>query len=240
MRAHRIALAAAGMLGLLAPASARAQANPSTLLETFRPMQKDMRSSTTPRPTRPPSTPARSRRVSDQGQPFAYVLRDGQGRILRMFADTNGKKDAKGKTRLDQWSYYKDGFEVYREIDHDEDGVLDECRWLNAGGTRIAEIKDNRIVRWNRISAEEASKVLVHGLVTGNAALLETVLATPEELAALGVPQPAVEAAREAASAARKDAIKALRPRPHRLGRHDRLVAVRRHAARTSSPPTPG
>ena len=28
---------------------------------------------------------------------------------------------------MDQWSYYQDGFEVYREIDLDGDQALDEC-----------------------------------------------------------------------------------------------------------------
>ena len=39
---------------------------------------------------------------------------------------------------IDQWSYYQDGFEVYRENDLNDDKSLDECRWMNAAGTRIA------------------------------------------------------------------------------------------------------
>ncbi len=210
MRAHRFALAAAGMLGLVAPAIANAQADPSVLLDNFRPMQKDMAVDYDTPADKAAIEACKVETISTKDSPFAYVLRDGQGRILRMFADTNGKKDAEGKTRLDRWSYYKDGFEVYRELDHNEDGILDECRWLNTGGTRIAEIKDNRIARWTRISAEEASKVLVHGLVTGNAQLIETVMATPEELTTIGLPKPVVESARSSATG-RKDSIEAMR-----------------------------
>ena len=111
-----------------------------------------------------------------------YVLRDGQGKLLRRFIVARSN-------RLDQWSYYQDGFEVYREEDLDGDRALDECRWLNTGGTRIARIERGQIQAWKQITAEEASKVLVQALASGDAALLETVMATPEELAAAGVPK---------------------------------------------------
>ena len=47
---------------------------------------------------------------------------------------------------MDQWSYYQDGFEVYREIDLDGDRSLDEARWINAGGMRVATVKKGKIV----------------------------------------------------------------------------------------------
>ena len=65
-----------------------------------------------------------------QKRTVGYALRDGQGKLLRRFIITNGGK------YLNQWSYYQDGFEVYRENDLDGDRSLDECRWLNSGGTR--------------------------------------------------------------------------------------------------------
>ena len=40
-----------------------------------------------------------------------WVIRDADGRILREFVDTNGDNV------VDRWSYYKDGVEVYRDID---------------------------------------------------------------------------------------------------------------------------
>ncbi len=121
-----------------------------------------------------------------------YLLRDGQGKILRRFVI------AHGHARLDQWSYFQDGFEVYREDDLDGDRQLDECRWLNAGGSRIALLEVGKIKSWKRISPEEASKVLVQALVARDNDLLATVMATPEELKAAGLPREFVEKAQAA------------------------------------------
>ena len=97
--------------------------------------------------------------INDQKRNVGYALRDAQGKLLRRFVI------ARGGSKLDQWSYYQDGFEVYREEDLDGDQGLDECRWLNAGGMRIAQIEKGQITGWKQISAEEASKVLVQALV---------------------------------------------------------------------------
>ncbi len=127
-----------------------------------------------------------------------WALRDGQGKLLRRFIDSNGDK------RLDQWSYFQDGFEVYRQSDLDGDRRVDECRWLNAGGTRIAVVEGGKIKQWKKISAEEASKILVQALASGDLALLETVMATSDELTAAGVPKEVV--AKVAASAEKRAA----------------------------------
>lgn len=121
--------------------------------------------------------------LTEQGRVTGYLLRDGQGKVLRRFLSTKGGKG------LDQWSYYQDGFEVYRDLDLDGDRRADEVRWLNAGGTRIGTVRDNKIVGWKRISAEEASKVLVQALAAGDLGLVESVVATPEELASAGIPK---------------------------------------------------
>lgn len=134
---------------------------------------------------------------------IGYALRDGQGKLLRRFVDA----DAKGG--MDQWSYYQDGFEVYRESDLNGDRSPDECRWMNAAGTRVASVARGKITGWKRISAEEASKVFVQGLVSGDLALIETVLATPEELAGLGVPKGEVEQV-AAAATNRAEQVRAL------------------------------
>lgn len=131
----------------------------------------------------------RVEKINDPKGNVGYILRDGQGRILRKFSDTNGKRGADGHPHLDQWSYFKDGFEVYRENDLNEDNLIDECRWLNAGGTRIAEIKESKIVAWKRLSAEEAAKVLTQALATHDSALVNTVLVQAEELSELGLPK---------------------------------------------------
>src|SRR5262249_31140646 len=90
-------------------------------------------------------------------------------------------------------SFYQDGFEVYRETDLNDDKSPDECRWMNAAGTRIGVLSGGKIVAWKRISAEEASKVFVQALVAADLALLETVLATPDELEKLGIPKGEIE-----------------------------------------------
>ena len=63
-----------------------------------------------------------------QKKAIGYALRDGQGKLLRRFADADGKGG------MDQWSYYQDGFEVYRETDLNNDRGPDECRWLKPRG----------------------------------------------------------------------------------------------------------
>src|SRR5262249_36256099 len=157
MRALRTTLAATALLGI-APAWSSAQYTPADLLSKFQPRQRGVEYDT---PADKAAIDACTVETVSQGKKsVGFALRDGQGKLLRRFIDTNGvETKRKGETKpyphLDQWSYYLDGFEVYRENDLDEDGALDECRWLNAGGTRIARLKAGQIAEWKRISAEE-------------------------------------------------------------------------------------
>lgn len=155
-------------------------------------------------------------RLEDLKNGAGWEVKDGQGKLLRRFADTNGKvtkrdRDPKATTHIDQWSYFRDGFEVYREVDLDEDGGLDEVRWLNQGGIRIGTVRGNKLVAWKRLSPEEATKVYVTALVARDAAMLETVIATPEELKSLGMPDAAVQEAGTAATARAKSPAEAFR-----------------------------
>lgn len=134
---------------------------------------------------------------------IGYALKDGQGKLLRKFINTDDNP------KLDQWSYYADGFEVYRELDLDGDMRIDEIRWLNAGGTRTAIIKGGRVAGWKRISAEEASKVLVMALNAGDVELLETVMASAGELGGLGLPRALVDQA-AAGAGQRKEQMQAI------------------------------
>src|SRR5207253_2260543 len=45
------------------------------------------------------------------GNQTGWVVRGPSGQILREFVDTNGDNV------VDRWSYFKDGIEVYRDID---------------------------------------------------------------------------------------------------------------------------
>ncbi len=192
MRSPWRTLASASLL-IMAPAVAEAQNTPRKLLEIAPALKKGVDFDT-------PADPAAINACkvetvfSAPKKAIGYALRDGQGRLLRKFVDSDGNGF------MDQWSFYQDGFEVYRETDRTNDKSPDECRWLNSGGTRLGVLKDGKVTAWKRISAEEASKVLVQALVAGDLALLETVLATPDELAKLGVPKGEIDQVTAAAA----------------------------------------
>jgi thiol-disulfide isomerase/thioredoxin len=204
MRSLRCCVPVFCWLLVLAPVSALAQPAPSDLLK-FRPTLPSVDADT---PTDPAAINAcKVETVVVQNRSIGYALRDGQGKLLRRFVDNDGN----GK--MDQWSYYQDGFEVYRENDLDGNRSLDEARWLNAGGTRTADVVKGKVASWKQISAEEASKVLVQGLVqaqaNGDLSLLETVMATPAELMAAGLPKDVTDRV-AAAVASRAEKVDAL------------------------------
>ena len=112
----------------------------------------------------------------------AWVVRADDGRILRAFADTNNDRV------VDRWSYYKDGIEVYRDIDADNNSKADQARWLGEAGSRwgIDDNEDGTIDRWQTISAEEATAEIVAALATGNVRGFTRLLPSREELEAAG------------------------------------------------------
>src|SRR5207245_7871750 len=61
--------------------------------------------------------------------------------------------------KIDVWSYYKDGKEVYREIDSTFTGKPDQYRWFNDGGAKwgVDETKDGKIKFWKVIEIGRAS-----------------------------------------------------------------------------------
>ena len=68
-------------------------------------------------------------RQEDQ-RPRGLDCRESRRRDLRKFVDTNDDNV------VDQWSYYKDGVEVYRDIDSNYNGKADQYRWFHTGGSR--------------------------------------------------------------------------------------------------------
>ena len=119
---------------------------------------------------------------------MGWVVESPEGLILRKFIDTNGDNV------VNQWSYYKDGVEVYRDIDSDFNGKPDQYRWLNAGGTRwgvdkrdAKKIETGKIEYWRAISAEEATAEAVAALATRNVERFRRLLLTPGELQSLGL-----------------------------------------------------
>ena len=116
------------------------------------------------------------------GKP-GYVVFDGAGRVLRQFFDTN--KDGS----LDQWSYFKNGIEVYRDIDSNFDKRTDQYRWLGSSGTRwgLDPNQDGIIDQWKMISAEEAAEEVFQSVRTGDGDRFQLLLPTEEELEAMNL-----------------------------------------------------
>ncbi len=117
------------------------------------------------------------------GSGTGWVVRDPAGRLLRRFVDSNNDNV------VDLWCYYKNGVEVYRDIDGDFNGKADQYRWFNMAGTRhgIDKNEDGRIDAWKSISAEEVTAELVRALADRDADRFVRLLITPEEIEALGV-----------------------------------------------------
>ena len=89
-------------------------------------------------------------KMEKEGGLNAWVVRGSRGEVLRSFADTNGDKV------VDRWSYFKDGIEVYRDIDADFNSKADQARWVNMGGTRwgMDEDENGTLDAWKSLSAE--------------------------------------------------------------------------------------
>ncbi|HEY2841431.1 MAG TPA: thioredoxin-like domain-containing protein [Pirellulales bacterium] len=117
------------------------------------------------------------------GGQTGWVVRDGGGQILRRFVDTNTDNT------VDQWSYFQDGLEVYRDVDSDFNGKPDQTRWFNTAGVRwgLDTNEDGRIDRWKEISAEEVSAEVVRAMADKDVARFNRLLITPEELRGLGL-----------------------------------------------------
>ena len=112
-----------------------------------------------------------------------WVVQGPAGEMMRRFVDSNGDN------KVDLWCYYKNGIEVYRDIDSDGNGKADQYRWLGTAGTRWAvdRDEDGRIDSWKSISAEEVSYELVESMRHRDPARFQRVLLTADELDGLGL-----------------------------------------------------
>jgi thiol-disulfide isomerase/thioredoxin len=121
--------------------------------------------------------------VKKIGGQDGWIVEDQNGKTLRRFLDTNGDKT------VDVWCYYKDGIEVYRDIDSNFNGKADQYRWFNTGGTRWAvdANEDGAIDSWKGISAEEATAEIVAALATRDFDRFARVALTADELQSLGL-----------------------------------------------------
>jgi thiol-disulfide isomerase/thioredoxin len=112
-----------------------------------------------------------------------WEVHNDKNQLLRRFIDTNGDK------KIDQWCYYKDGIEVYRDIDSDFNEKADQYRWLGTAGLRwgLDKNEDGRIDHWKMISPEEVTAEVVEALRKRDVDAFLRVLLKPDELRALGL-----------------------------------------------------
>lgn len=110
-----------------------------------------------------------------------WIVRDPAGRTLRVFLDTD--KD----NALDQWSFFRNGLEVYRDIDTTKNNKPDQHRWVGTAGIRwgVDANEDGKIEAWKMISGDEAATEAFHAVREGDAARFAALLLTAEELAGL-------------------------------------------------------
>jgi len=112
-----------------------------------------------------------------------WIVESPEGVILRKFVDTNNDNI------VDQWSYYKDGVEVYRDIDSKFTGKADQFRWFHTAGSRwgVDTNGSGKISTWKVLSAEEATAEIVAALAKSDADRFAPVLLDPAELPSLGL-----------------------------------------------------
>lgn len=112
-----------------------------------------------------------------------FVIYDKSGRLLRLFFDVNRDGD------LDSYSYYKDGVEIYRDIDTNFDKKPDQFRWMGSAGLRHGiDVDGNRSIdRWQKISASELAEEVFHSIRTSDSARFKKVLISSDELKALSL-----------------------------------------------------
>jgi thiol-disulfide isomerase/thioredoxin len=129
-----------------------------------------------------------------------WVVEGPDGATLRKFIDTNGDN------KVDQWSFYLDGVEVYRDIDSKFSGKADQFRWLNASGSRwgVDENGDEKIDSWRILSPEEATSETVAALANRVSDRFASVLLTPGELQSLGLGNEFAETLKNRIDKARK------------------------------------
>ncbi len=120
---------------------------------------------------------------ANRGQAKGFLVSGPGGQPLRWFADTNQDN------RLDRWSYYNAGVEVYRESDSNANGTADEYRWLSTEGMRwgIDQDEDGQIDSWKMISAEEVTAEAVRATAARDPEKFQLLLITEQEIRELGL-----------------------------------------------------
>lgn len=118
-----------------------------------------------------------------------WVLKDAKGTILRRFVDTNSDN------RPDVFSFYKDGQEVYREVDSKFSGKPDRFYWLNTAGSKIGVSKagNGQIDTWLALSLEELTQEVLKAVATKDFNRYAALLVNDDDLRTIGVGAAEVE-----------------------------------------------
>jgi thiol-disulfide isomerase/thioredoxin len=118
-----------------------------------------------------------------------FILLDPKGKPICRFLDNSGR----GK--VDFWSYYKDGIEVYREWTTKQWGPKDfprpnQFRWLNSGGMKwgVDVDGDGKIDGWKMISAEEVAEEVFLAARDRDLHRLQALFISAPEMEALRLP----------------------------------------------------
>lgn len=136
--------------------------------------------------------------VTDGGKKIGYALVDGRKQLVRRYVI------GKGAPQINTWSFYKEGVEVFRQIDSNFDGKVDQYRWLGTAGLKwgIDRDQDGKIDVWYMISAEEVAQEAFQALATNDFARLKALYMTSEEVAGLGLPAATANKIQQAQQAA--------------------------------------
>ncbi len=126
--------------------------------------------------------PAIKAELLNEGKAKIWVLRDATGRTYRRFVDS----DRNGV--VDQWVYFRDGVEVYRDIDSNSNGRADQFRWTNSGGTRWAvdSNEDGKFDGYRYLSPAEATREVLRAIQAKDLSLLDPVMVRPADAPMLG------------------------------------------------------
>lgn len=148
LRSPRWGLLAACLLSGAMASSARANPPTAAQMLNYRPRMEDV---VCTNPTAEEQNLCKVEPVVSGKKTIGWSLVDARKQIVRRFLDTDNDG------RIDVWGYYRDGFEIYREIDTNHNDIADQYRWFNDGGMKWGTDanEDKKIDTWRMISAEE-------------------------------------------------------------------------------------
>ena len=175
----RRSLLCAAVVLLCGAASVSAQEDKITQGLAMQPVQKQVKIST---PTGADVAKCKIENIS-MGNTKGIRIVDGNGLTLREFLDTNGDG------AVDQWRYFNDGLEVYRDIDENGNKKADNYRWYNTSGTRwgVDDDEDGIIDSWKVLSVQELTSEIIGALASGDEERFSRVLLSAQELKDLGL-----------------------------------------------------